>query len=46
MPSKNKHISFKNIQNTIQSLFVAYCDIESELVYNKENNSYKHKYLL
>ena len=41
-----KYISFKNIQNTIQSPFVAYCDIESELVYNKENNSYKHKYLL
>ena len=25
---------------------MAYCDIESELVPNKENNSYKHKYLL
>ena len=25
---------------------MAYCDIESELVHNKENNSYKHKYLL
>ena len=46
MPSKNKYISFRNIQNTIQSPFVAYCDIESELIYNKENNSYKHKYLL
>ena len=46
MPSKNKYISFKNIQNTIQSPFVAYCDIESELLYKKENNSYKHKYLL
>ena len=46
MPSKNKYISFKNIQNTIQSPFVAYCDIESELLYNKENNPYKHKCLL
>ena len=46
MPSKNKYISFKNIQNTIQSPFVAYCGIESELLYNKENISYKHKYLL
>ena len=46
MPDKNKYISFKNIQNTIQSPFVAYCDIESELLYNKENNSYKHKYSL
>ena len=46
MPSKNKYISFKNIQNTMRSPFVAYCDIESELVHNKENNSYKHKYLL
>ena len=46
MPSKNKYISFKNIQNTTLSPFVAYCAIESELLYNKENNSYKHKYLL
>ena len=46
MPSKNKYILFKNIQNAIQSPFVAYCNIESELLYNKENNSYKHKYLL
>ena len=46
MPSKNRYISFKNIQDTIQSPFVAYCDIESELALNKENNSYKHKYLL
>ena len=25
---------------------MAYCDIEGELVHNKGNNSYKHKYLL
>ena len=28
MPSKNKNIKFKNIQNTIQLPFVAYCEIK------------------
>ena len=42
MPSKNKYIKFKNIQNTIQLPFVAYCDIESELL--KQNNLYNHEH--
>ena len=44
MPSKNKYIKFKNIQNTIQLPFVAYCDIESELL--KQNNLYNHEHLM
>ena len=44
MPSKNEYIKFKNIQNTIQLPFVAYCDIESELL--KQNNLYNHEHLL
>ena len=46
MRSKNKYIEFKNIQNTIQLPFVAYCDIESELVFDKKNYLYTHKYLM
>ena len=44
MPSKNKYIKFKNIQNTIQLPFVAYRDIESELL--KQNNLYTHEHLM
>ena len=46
MPSKNKYIKFKNIQNTIQLPFVAYCDIESELLYKKQSNLYNHEHLM
>ena len=44
MPSKNEYIKFKNIQNTIQLPFVAYCDIESELL--KQNNLCNHEDLM
>ena len=46
MPSKNKYIKFKNIQNTIQLPFVAYCNIESELLYKKRNNLYNQEHLM
>ena len=46
MPSKNKYIKFKNIQNTIQLPFVAYCDIESELIHKQKNNLYNHEHLM
>ena len=46
MPSKNKYIKFKKIQNTIQLPFVGYCDIGSELLFHKENNLYNHKHLI
>ena len=46
MPSKNKYIKFKNIQNTIKLPFVGYCDIESELLHKKQNNLYTHEHLM
>ena len=46
MPSKNKYIKFKNIQNTIQLPFVGYCDIESELIHKQKNNLYTHEHLM
>ena len=46
MPSKQKYIQFKNVQNTILNQFVMYADIESQLIFNQENNSYKHEFLM
>ena len=50
MPSKNKYIKFKNIQNTIQFPFVAYADIDSYMTVKDEitetHNHLKSGYLL
>ena len=46
MPSRQKYIQFKNVQNTIQNVCWIFADIESKLVFNKENNSYKHEFLM
>ena len=43
MPSKNKYIKFKNIQNTIQLPFVVFADIESYMsVKDKRTESHNH----
>ena len=43
MPSKNKYIKFKNIQNTIQLPFVVYADIESYMsVKDERTESHNH----
>ena len=50
MPSKNKYIQFKNIQNSIQLPFVCYADIESCMIVKDEktesHNHLKSGYLL
>ena len=50
MPSKNKYIQFKNIQNTLKLPFVCYADIESYMIKKDEktetHNHLKSRYLL
>ena len=50
MPSKNKYIQFKNIQNTLQLPFVCFADIESYMIVKdkkiEEHNHLKSGYLL
>ena len=45
MPSSNKYLQFKNLQNTIQHNFICYADIESYMIHN-EKNIYNHKHLM
>ena len=45
LPSQNKYLRFKNLQNTIQHNFIAYADIESYMIHN-EKNIYDHKHLI
>ena len=45
MPSKFKHLKFRNIQNTIQHEFICFCDIESHMVYKNEKIS-NHEHLM
>ena len=40
LSSKNKYLEFKNIGNTIQHNFIAFADIESYMLHQK--NIYKH----
>ena len=43
MPSKNKYIQFKNIQNTLQLPFVCYADIESYMIVkDKKTETHNH----
>ena len=44
MPSTNKYLQFKNLQNTIQHNFICYADIESQMIFN--NNIYEHEHLM
>ena len=45
LPSKNKHLEFKNIRNTIQHNFLIYADIESYMD-PQNKNIYNHKHLM
>ena len=45
MPSQNKYLQFKNLQNTIQHNFICYADIESYMIHN-EKNIYDHNHLM
>ena len=45
LPSKNKYLEFKNIENTIQHDFIAFADIESYMQY-QDKNIYKHNHLM
>ena len=45
IPSQNKYLQFKNLQNTIQHNFICYVDIESYMIHN-EKNIYEHNHLL
>ena len=42
LPSKNKYTKFKNIQNTIQTTFIAYADIESHMIKKDKFEEHKH----
>ena len=44
LPSQNKYLQFKNLQNTIQHNFIVYADIESQMIFN--DNVYKHEHLM
>ena len=44
LPSQNKYLQFKNLQNTIQHSFICYADIESQMIFN--NNVYEHEHLM
>ena len=44
MPSTNKYLKFKNLQNTIQHNFIVYADIESQMIFN--DNVYEHEHLM
>ena len=44
MPSTNKYLQFKNLQNAIKHNFIVYADIQSQMIFN--DNVYKHKHLM
>ena len=44
MPSTNKYLQFKNLQNKIQHNFICYADIESQMIFN--DNIYEHEHLM
>ena len=45
LPSQNKYLQFKNLQNTIQHNFIVYADIESYMIH-QDKNIYDHKHLM
>ena len=44
LPSTNKYLKFKNLQNTIQHNFIVFADIESQMIFN--DNVYNHEHLM
>ena len=44
LPSQNKYLQFKNLQNTIQHNFIVFADIESQMIFN--DNVYEHNHLM
>ena len=44
LPSNNKYLQFKNLQNTIKHNFICHADIESQMIFN--NNIYEHEHLV
>ena len=45
LPSQNKYLQFKNLQNTIQHNFIVYADIESQMIHQNKN-IYEHEHLM
>ena len=45
LPSQNKYLQFKNLQNTIQHNFICYADIESYMIHQNKN-IYEHNHLM
>ena len=45
LPSNNKYLQFKNLQNTIQHNFICYADIESYMIHNEHNHLMSGYYL-
>ena len=45
LPSNNKYLQFKNLQNTIQHNFIVYADIESQMIHQNKN-IYEHEHLM
>ena len=45
LPSKNKFLQFKNLQNTIQHNFIVFADIESQMIHQNKN-LYEHEHLM
>ena len=45
MPSQNKYLQFKNLQNTIQHNFICYADIEGQMIH-QDKNIYNHEHLM
>ena len=45
LPSRNKYLQFRNIQNTIQHPFICFADIESYMIYKNEKIS-NHEHLM
>ena len=45
LPSNNKYLQFKNLQNTIQHNFICFADIESYMIH-QDKNIYDHKHLM
>ena len=37
MPSTNKYLQFRNLQNTIKHNFIAFADIESYMIHQDKN---------
>ena len=45
LPSNNKYLQFKNLQNTIKHNFICFAVIESYMIH-QDKNIYDHKHLM